>query len=1060
VFRFAVEKPVILTVAILIVTLFGVLAVFRTPVQMTPDLDVRAIRVETRWPGATPQDVEKEIILEQEEYLRRIPGIERMVSEAFTGQARIELEFPHASDVNELLIRVNNALAQVPSYPENVDEPRIVTQSYSTSPFIFLRISPLPGNPRQVNMMVMRDFIEDHVATRIERVAGVSEVNVWGGTERQVRIFVDPVKLAERQIRLIDVRNAIRARNQDVSGGDLNAGKRRYLLRTKGRFETIEDVEDLVIARQGDAFVRLRDVGYAEMGGSEIRSFSYGNGSPAITLGIRRQIGANVVTVKDNVMAAMGELNAGLLKANGLEMHLNTDDVQYVQDSIRMVSQNLAIGAVLAVAVLFLFLRSSSATLIGAMGIPICTVAAFLGLLLTGRTINVISLAGVAFAIGMTLDNSIVVLENTYRHLSTGMPRRQAAITGVREVWSAVLASTLTTVFVFLPIVFVEEEPGQLYSDIAIAISASILMSMVVSVTLVPAACSRFLKPVTRSPNLLHRWGRAAGRAVMGNLAWLMQGVGRRIAVIAIVLLTAAAIIEWLTPQAEYLPEGEEPKIFASLYAPPGYNIDEMHAIVRDLNDYLVPHVGADPAKFDRGETDVPAIKFVLGYAGTDRVRIITEVLDRSQVDDLMRVVSARVNEYPGMDAFVSRGSIFASSSGGARSIDLDISGLDIAPLFDASLEAAQRAEVIFDNPQIRREPSSLAMAQPFIEINPDWDRASELGIDPGDLGYTIWAYSDGAYVDEFFLKDDKIDMFLYSTQGMIENPEDINNIMLYSPQGGIIPLAAVASVSETVNTETIRRVDGRRTITLGIIPPREIPLEAGVERVNTEIIDWMKESGAAAADINMEISGASDRLEATREALSTNFLVAVLIAYLLMVAIFSHWGYPFLIMTSVPIGLGGGIVGLWLLNFVGGQLDVIGLGTFYQPFDMLTMLGFLILIGTVVNNPILIVERSITNMRDRGMPASDAVMEATRTRLRPIVMSSITTIFGLAPLVFNPGAGTELYRGLGAIVLFGLLFSSIITLTFMPTILSLILQWRERFVGGRKAAVQQGSAG
>jgi len=365
------------------------------------------------------------------------------------------------------------------------------------------------------------------------------------------------------------------------------------------------------------------------------------------------------------------------------------------------------------------------------------------------------------------------------------------------------------------------------------------------------------------------------------------------------------------------------------------------------------------------------------------------------------------------------------------------------------------KAKQIFDNPRVKSEPSSLTLGQPMLEVRPDWERAAELGISPGDLGYTVWAYSDGAFVDEFFLDDDEIDIFLYSTAGNIERPQDLDRLMLYSPSGGIVPLSAVARLAETVNTETIRRVDADRTVTMSIIPPSDVPLEEGVQRVRERIILGMKASGELPEQIKLTLSGASDRLEATRDALAGNFAVALLIAYLLMVAVFSHWGWPLLIMTSVPIGISGGIAGLALLNLGGAHLDKLGLYPISQPFDMITMLGFLVLIGTVVNNPILIVERAISNLREQGLPVIDAVTDAVRIRLRPIMMSTITTVAGLSPLVFNPGAGTELYRGLGAIVLFGLLFSTLVTLTFMPAMLALVL----RFARGRVSRPATGEA-
>jgi len=839
------------------------------------------------------------------------------------------------------------------------------------------------------------------------------------------------------------VRNAIRARNRYVSGGDLDSGKRRYLLRTIGRFEHVEELNDLVIAERDGVFVRLRDLGHAELGYAEVRSFSYAAGKPQLSFAINRQVGSNVIEIKQAMLATVAELNAGILQEKGLTLILSSDDVVYVQDAVKVVQRNLAIGAGLAVIVLFLFLRSSSGTLIGAMGIPICTVAAFLGLLMTGRTINVISLSGVAFAIGMTLDNNIVVAENIYRHLSLGKSRFDAALKGVREVWPAVLASTLTTVCVFLPIIFIREEAGQLYSDIAIAISAAILMSMLVAITLVPAASSRFLSvrpQTTRSPGRLDRLGKTVAGWILSLVHWLVAGFARSLSVIVAVLLATASILYFLTPKTEYLPEGEEAKVFTMMFAPPGYNINIMKENYQAVERDFSPLVGATPKPLS-DDQPIPAIDFSVGFVSASRVFAVRGVADRYQTDDFLAVASERAEALPGLRTFSSKGSIFSGNFGGTRSINIDISGPDLKALFDAGLKVFLKSRQVFENPRVRSNPSNLTLGQPLLEVRPDWERAAELGIETQDLGYMLWAYSDGAYVDEFFLDDDEIDIFLYSTAGNIEQPQDIESLLLYSPNGGVVPLSALARLEETVNTETIRRVDGDRTITLSVIPPANVPLETGVERVMEEIVVGMKASGELPPDIRLDISGASDQLTATRDALASNFLVAVVIAYLLMAAVFSHWGYPLLIMASLPVGISGGIVGLSVLNLIGANLDKIGLYAFTQPFDMITMLGFLVLIGTVVNNPILIVELTATHLKNHGMNVTDAITEAVRIRLRPILMSTITTVAGLSPLVFNPGAGTELYCGLGAIVLFGLLFSMIVTLTFMPALLAVVFR-------------------
>lgn len=450
--EYLIRRGTLLTVGVFIVLIFGILAATRVPVQMIPDLEVRTISIQTRWPGgATPQDVEKKIVIEQEQYLRNLPNLQRMIPVASTGQATVELEFPFGTDINEALIRVNNALSQVPAYPENVDEPVLFTNSFSANAFLYFAVTPLPGNPRDIDMNMMRDFVDDEVRTRMERVPGVSQVELRGGAERQIQILVDPVRLAQRGNTLTDLRDAVRSRNRDISGGDVDSGKRRYLLRTVGRFEDIEAIGDLILRRQGDSITRLKDVAEVKLGHFEIRGRSFSSGEPSLTLAVRRETGSNVIEIKEAILPVVDRLNKDVLEPEGLSARLVSDDVRYVEASVANVWQNLAIGAVLASAVMFIFLRSVPATLVGMGGIPICTVAAIIGLLVTGRTINVISLAGIAFAIGMTLDNTIVVLENIERQRQRGLRGFEAAISGVVSVWPAVLASTLTTVFVFAP---------------------------------------------------------------------------------------------------------------------------------------------------------------------------------------------------------------------------------------------------------------------------------------------------------------------------------------------------------------------------------------------------------------------------------------------------------------------------------------------------------------------------------------------------------------------------------------------------------------------------------
>ncbi len=1032
------RRGTLLTVAVLIVCVLGLVAALRIPVQMIPDLEVRTISINTGWPGATPQDVEKEILIEQERYLRTLPNLRRMIATAETGQAWIELEFPFGVDVNEALIRVNNALSQVPAYPENVDQPRLFSSSFSDNAFMYFSLSPLPGNPFGLDMDMLRDFAEDHVRTRMERVPGVSQVDVGGGAQRQIQVRIDPARLAQRGLSLTAVRDAIRARNRDVSAGDIDSGKRRYLVRTIGRFEDLGELRELILAREGDAIVRLRDVAEVQLDHFEVRSLAWFDGERRLNLAVRREPGSNVIAIMEAMTPVVAELNRDLLEPNGLQLVLFSDDVKYVQDSLGNVWRNLILGFLLAGVVMYAFLRSSRATLVAMIGIPICTIAAFIGLLFGGRTINVISLAGVAFAIGMTLDNTIVVLESIEQARRRGLDRIDAAIAGTKSVWSAVLACTLTTVLVFAPVLFVREEAGQLYSDIAIAICAAIIASMLVATTVVPAAIARlgFSGTTQEAP---------AGTVLRDRtLGWIdaliSRPLWRRVCLLGSVLV-AVLIVVLLTPPAEYLPEGEEPKAFTRMIPPPGYNLAEMEVIAESVRDRLNPHVNADPAAFDADESDMPPLAYFTLNVAAGSLSVMSQPVRGRDLDAMMAALTDLFRSYPGMRAFSSRGSIISSNDGGTRAVALDVSGTDLVTLYATAEAVYRRAEGLFDNPQISSDPSSLSLDQPLVEIRPRWERLAELGVGVGEFGYAAAALSDGAFVDEFFLDDDKVDIFLFSSAGNAQDIDALARQPLLLPSGIVLPLDAVADLIETAATDSLRRVDGRRTVSLYVVPPRSVALETAVQRVRDDLLPQLRQAGEIPDGVMIDISGASDQLDATRESLLGNFLIALVVCYLVLVAIFTHWGYPLLVMITVPLGMAGGILGLALFNGSIALLAALGIAMPNQPFDMITMLGFLILLGVVTNNPILIVDRTHANLRE-GMDAVAAVREAVGSRLRAIMMSTLTTIIGIAPLVFLPGAGAELYRGVGLIVMAGLICSTFVTLTFLPSLLVSLLEW------------------
>ena len=350
-----IKRGTLMTIIILIMCVVGIIAALQIPVQMIPDLEIRTISIRTTWPGATPQDVEKEILIEQEEHLRSVPSLQRIVSTASFGRASIELEFPFGINLNETLIAVSNALSQVPSYPNNVNEPRVYATSFSANSFMYFRVMPLEGNPRNLNMAPMQDFIEDNVASRMETVPGVSEVRTYGGAERQIQILIDPAKLVERNLTIADVRSAIKNRNLDISAGEIESGKRRYLLRTIGRFKSVDELDQLILLREGDSLIRLGEIADIKLGHFEISRVSYTDGKPVIGMSVRRLAGSNVIDIKTKMMEEIADINQEVLNPAGMHMRLVADDVGYVESSVYNVWKNLTIGAILASIVIPVF---------------------------------------------------------------------------------------------------------------------------------------------------------------------------------------------------------------------------------------------------------------------------------------------------------------------------------------------------------------------------------------------------------------------------------------------------------------------------------------------------------------------------------------------------------------------------------------------------------------------------------------------------------------------------------------------------------------------------------
>ncbi|NIQ03574.1 MAG: MMPL family transporter [Nitrospinaceae bacterium] len=1047
----SLKYGVTVAVGVIFILMFGIISLLRIPVQLTPEISQPELSIRTYWPGASPEEIEREIIDEQELHLKSIVGLVSMESTAKTGIGEIYLDFQVGSDLQDALVRTANALNQVPTYPEDADEPIIKTVNVSDRPIGWFVLSPLPGKEKEINVYHYRDFAEDFIKTRFERIPGVSDSSVYGGSPLELQVTFNPHALAERRISIYQLREALRKQNRNISGGDFDEGKRRYIIRTTGEFESPENVENTIITHVDGRPVYVKDVADVKVDYDELRDYVRHNGLPGIAVNTRREIGSNIIEVMHRIKAEVVDLNQNLLHPMGLHLTQTADKTEYISRSIDMVTFNLTLGGTMAVVILLLFLRSLYSTLVIALAIPISVIGSFLVITLMGRTINVIMLAGMAFAVGMVVDASIIVLENIYRHRQMGKDTLTAAFDGAREVWGAIFASTLTTLAVFIPILFIEEEVGQLFQDIAVAISAAVTLSMIVSILVIPALSRKLLNFES-----MHPASRGVFSALFKNVfglvplaaafnRWVVSSLRRifeypLMQKTLILVLTAVPLAgAWfMIPKTEYLPEGDQNVIIGMMIPPQGYNISEMHRIGDDMEKHYRAYWEATPGSPEEANLEGPAVRNFLFIGSRGRLFTIVKAKDPERSREMIPVLKKELKNVPGMIAITRQLSLFSSAFSGSRGIEMNIMGPDLVKITEIARNAFFKLKDVMPGAQIRPKPG-IELGQPQLRVKPRWQTIAELDLDVFELGYSVAALVDGVYADEVYLNPDKvevpympregIDLILQSREQDVKKTQDIPSMLIYTQMGRAVPLVNVAEMVETVSSEEIRHFERKRSITLEISPPAKMALEEGIDIVKQQIIQPLKDDGTLSGEYAINLSGNADKLEKTRIAMQGNFIMAIVITYLLLAVLFQHWGFPLIIMLSVPMAAVGGIFGLWTLNrFV------------LQPLDVLTMLGFIILIGVVVNNAILIIYQALLHIREEGMFYRDAILESVRNRIRPIFMSTFTSIFGLMPLVVIPGAGSEVYRGIGVVILSGLFFSTLFTLILIPCLLNLSL--------------------
>ena len=1019
--KFSIKNPVTIIVSVLIVVMFGFISLDKLPYQLTPNVTKPEIKITTMWGGATPYEIEREIIEEQEDVLKSLNNLLEYESSSKDNYGEVILTFKLGTNLEKALLDVSNKLNEVSSYPTNVDKP--IIKIASASPIIWSMLQTTEGNPRHIDEY--KTYFEDEIRSHIERVDGVADLMVIGGREKEMHIILDTQKLASYALTIDQVINTLQTENVDVSAGTQDISRRSYRVRTVSKFSKPSDIENILVYSDRQTRIKLKDIAVVQFGYEDASGVSMFLGKDGIFFGVQPSSDANAVALTNAVEEVVNNLNENILAKEGLKIKWIYDQRSYIVGAVDLVQKNIIIGGILAVFILILFLRSISPTAVVAVAIPISVIGTFIILDMMGRSLNTISLAGISFAVGMLVDSAIVVLENIDRHRKLGKSISEAAYVGASEVWGALIASASTTMAVFLPIIFLQDEAGQLFKDIAIAVVASVAFSLFVSISVIPMLWKKFAgtsKKEKKESTKITRFGDGIVNSFMKIVVWSLKSFKTKITMIVTLAVLSFGTIYLLFPKLDYLPQGNKNLIFNILIPPPGFSYEQKYEMGEYLMDEMNKYV-------DKDVDGAPAISRLFYVARGDFILFGGTSAYEDRAKELIPLFRPVINSLPGVFGISLQSGVFEQGIGKGKVVNVDISGESIEEIANIGGQLFMAARGAVKGSQVQPIPS-IELLYPEVRIIPDRDALKAVDMNSKELGVVVDVLMNGRKIGDFEQDGKKkIDLRLKADTNQIETPQDILNAQISLPDGTLSQVSSLATSEDTTGISEIRHLKGKRTITLRVTPPEGMTIQETMEILGG-VIKGMEATGAT-KNVTIGLSGTADKLSETIGVLAQNFVMAIIIIYLLMAALFGNFIYPIVIMFTVPLATAGGFIGLKMTNMFLAP----------QPLDVLTMLGFIILVGIVVNSAILIVHQSLNLIHKEGMAHKEAVLEATRTRIKPIYMSALTSIFGMLPLVLVPGPGSEFYRGLGSVITGGLVFSTFLTIFVTPALLMFFIK-------------------
>jgi multidrug efflux pump len=1038
----SIKRPVLATVLSLTILLFGLLSFTRLPVREYPDIDSPIVSVTTIYRGASAQVVETEITDVLEEQLSTIEGVKLITSSSQEQVSRISVEFSLSRDVDQAANDVRDRVSRVRgALPPEVEEPVVAKQDVNAQPIMWLALKG-----EGYNLLELSEFAHNVLEERIQRIEGVGSVFVGASRRYAMRVWIDPQRLASHGLTVDDVESALRRGNAEIPSGRVEGAGREFAVRTRGELNTTQEFANIIVSQSGGRLIKLEDVARVSLGAEDDRTIARFEGVPAVGLGITKQQKSSTVAVADGIEETLPALRE--LLPDRMELVMAYNGSTFIKDSMHEVVVTLGIAFVLVFLVIFVFLGSLRATIIPAVAIPVSLIGAFTATYFLGFSLNILTLLALVLAIGLVVDDAIIMLENIYRHMEMGKNRFRAALDGAQEIGFAILATTLALVAVFVPVAFLTGRVGRLFNEFGIAVAVSVLISGFVALTLTPMLCSIMLKrrqfgtaeadasetalanfedleeavpgPQTKFDAFFQRLGASYQR----SLEWLLRR--RRIAMVGTLALVAMIAVLFRLLPSELVPTEDRGLIFNIVRAPEGSTLEYTNRYVKQ----------AEAAYNDVPEVQAMFTAVGLGFGGPGRVtdafmfvRLKPYSERKRSQQEIVAGLFPRMFSIPGVLAFPINPPSLGGGFGSPVQFVIKADSYDeLQRAVGLMMQEAGKLGYLVNM------DSDLKLNKPQLEIQIDRNRAAELGVSVTEIGSTLQTLLGGRTVTNFKRGNRQYDVILQVPPEERASPQIIDALYVRGNHG-LTQLAGVVHVEQKVSPRELNHFDRERAATISANLAPGVTLGTAISDLNATA------KRVLPPGVTTDLAGQSREFVESSGGLYFLFAIALMFIFLVLAAQFESFIHPLTILFSVPLAVLGALLTLWV---------------FRMSLNIYSQIGLIMLIGLVTKNSILIVEYA-NQRRERGHPLERAVVDAARIRLRPILMTALATMVGVLPIALGLGAGAESRKPLGAAVVGGMLVSTFLTLFVVPVVYTLLSRFQRGRAGAREEVREKG---